>query len=98
MLAKMRLLPPPSKTPTISSARIFSSTPSEIKQSACAISSPQLASVPVKVFIQPLPPLVGGDVLRPMQTLNGGHELMRALECVRASFPFSFLLKHLSAM
>ena len=51
MLAKMRLLPPPWKTPTISSARIFSSTPSEIKPGACAISSPQLASVSVKFFL-----------------------------------------------
>jgi hypothetical protein len=45
MLGKMRLLPPPWRTPTISSARIFSSTRSEIKPSACAISSPQRASV-----------------------------------------------------
>jgi hypothetical protein len=52
---KMRLLLPPWKTPTISSARIFSSTRSEIKPSACAISSPQLASVSANVSSSPSP-------------------------------------------
>ena len=51
MLAEMRLSPSPWKTPTISSARFFSSKRSEIKQSDCAISSPQVASVSVKSFI-----------------------------------------------